>query len=225
MKKGFTIAETIITVVILGVIAAVAIPTFNNAQPNKDVAMYKKALYLMNNAVVQVVDSAFDIAMNEGVSSYNPEIFLKNLPASTVCIELANRLKTVGPINCNQEASQTSFDSPDFTTVDGLKFWGIGGTEEFTGTNGDDIDWIYVDYELTNKDRARRAKESGDNTWLDSGKHGLIIAIRADGKVYTPAPGSNNEFNYENKLIRDSLKLKVDEKTLGDNIEQNNTQE
>ena len=217
MKKGFTIAETIMTMAIIGVIAAVAIPTFNNAQPNKDISMYKKALYLMNNAVVQVVDNAFDIAMNEGVSSYNPEIFLKNLPASTVCIELANRLKTTGAINCKAGGN---FNTPNFETVDGLKFWGIGGTEEFTGTNGDDIDWIYVDYELTNKDRARRAKESGDNTWLDSGKHGLLIVIRADGKVYTPSPGSNNEFEYENKLIRDSLKLKVSEDTKNDNIEE-----
>ena len=223
MKKGFTIAETILTMVMIGVIAAITLPIFfNNTQPNKDVAMYKKAIYLMNNAVVQVVDNAFDIAMNEGVSSYNPEIFLENLPASTVCAELAKNLKTTGTINCTQEGT---FNEPNFTTVDGLVFWNIGGEAQFTGKDGDGIDWIYVDYNLTKADRQKRAKESGDNTWLNSEKYGLLIAIRNDGKVYTPAPGSNNEFNYENKLIRDSLKLKVDEKTLGDNIEQNNTQE
>ena len=207
MKKGFTIAETVITMAILGVIAAIVIPSMQNAQPNKDIVMYNKAIYTLQSAVGHVMDHTFEIAMEDGVANYRPELFLKNISRQRVCEELAASLNTKGEIKCDHYGS---FTEPNFITSDGLRFWDIGHHDGsfFAGNDENDLsEWAYVDYDLTNADRQRRAKETGDDSWVtDKKKYGLKLAINIDGKVYTE---NNNQFIYENKLIENGMDLKI----------------
>ena len=206
MKKGFTIAETVITMAVLGVIAAVVLPTMQKSQPNKDIVMYNKALLSIQSAIGPVVERTYEYAMQDNVSNYKANLFLANLSGARVCTEIANNLNTKGEINCNTDGT---FDSPAFVTTDGLRFWNFGSTSsKFAGDDG--IDWILVDYDLSNADKKRRVQESGNDAWNE--KYGLTIAITNDGKVYTPNAGSNREFEYENKLIDNNNNLKVEDK-------------
>ena len=211
MKKGFTIAETVLTMAILGVIAAVTIPIINDAQPNKDIVMYNKALSSMQTAVGEVINKSFDIAIDAGVSEYNPELFLANIPANTLCQELANSLNTQGDINCsNQKDGEnfvSSFENPNFTTTDGLKFWNLEGNGLFVGVDGDKA--VFVDYELTEADKKRRLKARYPNNknkeWTEA-DYGLRIGIHKEGKVSLP---NDSKYNYEKILVENGLKLKV----------------
>ncbi|MBQ3642196.1 type II secretion system protein [bacterium] len=53
-KKGFTLAEVLITLVIIGVIAAMTVPTLmNNTQGQEYKAAYKKAISTLNQALAR----------------------------------------------------------------------------------------------------------------------------------------------------------------------------
>lgn len=210
MKKGFTIAETVITVAILGVIAAVTIPVLNKTQPNKDVVMYNKALYTIQNAVSQVAERSFEIAASQegyDVSEYEPDKFLENIPARVVCREIANVLNVSGQVNCNQNGS---YENPNFITTDGMRFWGIGHGSNFTGkaNPGDnDGEGIDMDYNLTEADKKARLKAKYPDatkrpTWSDK-EYGLKIDVEGDGKVHAP---NWTAYSYENFLLENNKK-------------------
>ena len=63
MKKAFTLSEALITLAILGVLAAILIPVINNVRPDKDRITYKKALYSMQGAISQAMDDATLLSM------------------------------------------------------------------------------------------------------------------------------------------------------------------
>lgn len=56
-KKGFTLAETLISLTIIGVIAALTMPGLLNSRPNKSKAMFLKAY---NTLTTQIVDILSD---------------------------------------------------------------------------------------------------------------------------------------------------------------------
>ena len=202
MKKGFTIAETVITVAILGVIAAVTIPVLNNSQPNKDIAMYNKALYTLQSATSQVAERSYEYTMEENKTRaekkrYVANDHLANVSREKVCEELANVLNTEGRTNCNTWGRYTL---PNFVTTDGLRIWDIGHSDGsiFTGDD-DDSEGVWVDYELTEADKKRRLKLKYPNVenpvWNEAQDH-LYFIIEADGKVWVP-----ENRTYENYLI------------------------
>ncbi|MGM9994394.1 MAG: type II secretion system protein [Candidatus Avigastranaerophilus sp.] len=59
MKKAFTLSEALVTLAIIGVLAAILIPVINNARPDKDKIVYKKALYSLQTAVANAMNSAY----------------------------------------------------------------------------------------------------------------------------------------------------------------------
>ena len=59
MRKAFTLSEALVTLAIIGVLAAILIPVVNNARPDKDKIVYKKALYSLQTAVSNAMNSAY----------------------------------------------------------------------------------------------------------------------------------------------------------------------
>lgn len=56
MKKGFTLAEMLMTVSIVAVVAAVTLPVLKNVLPNQEMAMFKKAYYITERSVAEMIN-------------------------------------------------------------------------------------------------------------------------------------------------------------------------
>ena len=171
--------------------------------------MYNKALSTIQNAVGQVAEHSYEIGMEKGFATedgrYHADRFLQNLYNKDVCEAIAATLNTTGEIKCNQKSSEMSFDSPDFITTDGLRFWHVGGSG-WTFAGGDGIDDILVDYDMTKADRKRRYENSGQEKWKDENRYGLFIVIHRDGKVSVPEPDSDDYYSYERTLVEGTSK-------------------
>lgn len=72
MKKAFTLSEALVTLAIIGVLAAILIPVVNNARPDKDKIVYKKALYSLQTAVSDAMNSAY---MTDGFGASSGSIW------------------------------------------------------------------------------------------------------------------------------------------------------
>lgn len=185
MKKAFTLSEALVTLAIIGVLAAILIPVVDQVKPDKDKITYKKALYSMQTAVADAMDTAvYSIAANG--SDYWKDT---NISDEAFCEAIADSLNTSGAVNCTETSS---YANPNFITSDGVRFWGL--EKRFTG----DERTIYVDRALGSSELNAMARKRG------RGEKGMKIQVRYDGKVMTP---DNEEFSYENDLIENSLQV------------------
>ena len=185
IKKAFNLSEILISIATIGIVAALIIPLINFVNPHRDRIMYKKAAYSLTKAVSAVMETNSTVA-----GSSNG---LKEIQGAGLCNAVCQQMNVLGSCNC---ASAGSYGTPNFKTLDGLRFWGLTASFTTDNTNGDYID-VYVDYTLSKQDKAARQQNKG-NTNND-----LRLRLRKTGKVGTESSG----FTYENKLLNDQDSL------------------
>lgn len=56
MKKGFTLAEMLITIAIVGILAAICMPMVRKVMPNKELLMFRKGYYLTERIVAELIN-------------------------------------------------------------------------------------------------------------------------------------------------------------------------
>ena len=119
MKKGFTLAEVLITLVIIGVIAAMTIPTLMNSTNNQEFRVgLKKAISTLNQAMslnyalegtqvgtTSTLTNASDIVNN---------LFKKRMSVITT--------QTTGTAFASTNAPFTATNNELFYTADGMRF-------------------------------------------------------------------------------------------------------
>jgi len=58
-KLGYTLTEVLISILVIGVIVAVSVPMLRNAIPNKNISMIKKAYYVVDNIVKDLMNDTY----------------------------------------------------------------------------------------------------------------------------------------------------------------------
>lgn len=185
MKNGFTLTETLISLVVIGIIAAILLPVLNSIRPDNGRVLYKKALYTMQNAISTAIND------NTGVAS-NAQAFWADstVQPGDFCNMISDTLNVVGTVSCGSVGSSSS---PNFITSNGARWWGLDDVSsgKFTlGTGTNPTKTIFVDIDGS----------GGPNTL---GKDQFRMNVRYDGRVTT-----DSSWTTENDYLSDSLKIK-----------------
>ena len=183
-KNAFTLAETLITIMLIGVVAMFTIPNVTKAKPNKDKIFYTKSIQSISAGINKIMDYNL---MEEAGDLLADSMFT----TSFLCSSLAEELNTSGKISCDSDGS---YESPQFITADGVRFWHISGGSEFHCPAHEgrfnakvcDKLTVYVDRDMSSKEKSKLKRDIG-----------LPIEISADGRVSIP-----EDNDYVQALVR-----------------------
>ena len=133
-KNGFTLAETLITMGIIAVIAAIMIPMLVKSRPNKEMIMLKKAYYLTARNVNELVNDddfypdtddpdVVGFANTVTEATYHGETYTGD---TKFCNLFASRMNITTDVNCDATLATTftsgskPLTSGTFVTADGM---------------------------------------------------------------------------------------------------------
>lgn len=184
--KGFTLAETIITLLIIGVVAAITIPALIKSMPSNNKVMFKKAYNTLSQGVNNLINDDVNYPSTQtgalwdsGTSSYSGATVSLGFNFDNganygdigkgylkFCDLLSNQLNTVGTVNCDNPVG-TGWGS--FTTSDGV-LWQIyeGWSSSTTAPANDDFPLSNTDYAYQSKALIDVNGSKGPNCTLDT---------------------------------------------------------
>lgn len=182
VRKGFTLAEVMITLAVCGVLASLLLPTIASVRPDKNKAMFRKAYYVTERMVFELVNDE-DFYPSEGETvglsntieaDYLGETFEGN---SKFCGLFARKVNTTDDDKIFCDAVHTTptgngtYKEPAFLTTDGLAWY-------LPYSDFADTQTIYVD---VNNEKKPNCKYHATNC-----KEPDIfeIKVKPDGKMY-----------------------------------------
>ncbi len=194
MKKlGFTLAEVLITLVIIGVIAAMTVPTLmNNTNAQEFRSALKKAISGLNQALTlhyalegETASDFLDSSANEAIVTnvFKKRMSIIDSSSFPVVSGTAGKLAT----DCSGKAGDNIW-----TTADGMKFC---ITSEFVGTASDGQNVLCNTYNTY-------PCISGNSTSGDlTGKPNLFIDVNGDRKPNTLTTASTRPKDVYSAMI------------------------
>lgn len=154
LKRGFSLAETLIAIMVVGILAAILVPILETYKPNKNKAMVKKAYQEISRITYELVnDTNFypdgdgvDGFDNVGTVKYNNVTYGDDSSQTSDAAKckfanlFASKLNTISDtVNCSDNFTGTVYDfdysTATITTTDGIA-WYLPKTN-FTGTGID----------------------------------------------------------------------------------------
>jgi prepilin-type N-terminal cleavage/methylation domain-containing protein len=133
MKKGFTLVELLITLMLVAVVIAITIPVMTNAisatSLRSNITLYKSAF---KTAETIVGDLTSDLSL------YPTGSLTNSTSAGYFCNNFSAKLNTIGTVACNSTASIPG--TPNFTTTNGMRWYGLYNTFASNTTISVDID-------------------------------------------------------------------------------------
>lgn len=126
-KKGFTLSEVMITIGLVGVLAAILIPATTKITPSTNKIMAKKANYSLQKALANMINDDTNypgdvmFAATTVPQGFANTTATTNGAANKFCYFLADQMNLVGTTTCGGAAPYT------FTTTDGI-VWRVTAT-------------------------------------------------------------------------------------------------
>jgi len=126
--NAFTLAEVLITIGLLGVIAMLLIPTLMNIPPSKNKIMFKKVYYSLNEALNEMVNSDVNYPAEETITlaidgneyqrDFNYTTGTTNGASNKFCYFLTQIYATINTVKCPTTSDGPAYGT--FTTIDGV---------------------------------------------------------------------------------------------------------
>ena len=118
-KKGFTLAETLVALAIIGVVVGIMLPVVNNSRPNQEMVMLKKAYYLAGKSISEIVNDEvlYPETDNDSGLANTERVIYRGAPyqgPTKFCGLLAAKMNTT----CNNNSFTTS-DGMTWTVTNG----------------------------------------------------------------------------------------------------------
>lgn len=207
MKKAFTLAELLVVLAVLGVIAAIVTPVVFDAMPNENMIRFKKAYYTFEKAVQTLANDTNLYPEVTVFTNSNQDYFCNNLAnllntaslggnnpsncsGSTATMQTASALNDGSPAdptpeNPNPEATggtcgDANSATPAFITSDGVWWWGLRST-----FNPDKSYYTVVCIDVDGK----------------GGETAIPVGLRYDGKIRLSNRASNYLRGNGNNLL------------------------
>lgn len=134
IKKGYTLAEVLVVMALLGILASILLPAVSSIQPNRDKMMFKKAYHVAERIVYELVNddalypskdglySGFD---NLETANYNGQGYSGNTKFCSLFAQKVNTTEDVGTCSSTAvtPAGNGTFTNPTFTTTDGIAWY------------------------------------------------------------------------------------------------------
>lgn len=131
VRKGFTLSEVMVTMVILGILAAFLIPAIIKASPDTKKIMFKKAYYTLEQAVNKMVndDISYPTVIDTGTGlerGFNFTDARANGSENKFCYYLRDQLNTAqgSTESCPDNVDDAGIGVGTFTTTDGV-IWNV----------------------------------------------------------------------------------------------------
>lgn len=139
-KSGFTLAETLITLGIIGVVAAITIPTIVSLSPNKTKIMLRKAYLTIEQIIPKMINDEVNYPANRTVivgghlypMGFNYTTATTNGTANKFCYFFTDNLNTIGTITCPVSGSWATTRQMA-TTTDNMAWFYNGSTSSEVG--------------------------------------------------------------------------------------------
>lgn len=101
VKQGFSLAEALLTMVILGIILTFILPSITSTKPSENKLLYKKTFFTISEAMMAVVNNS------ELYDTTEYEVLRHPIEAEgeeeNFCKYLSSYLNTVGNVNCEND--------------------------------------------------------------------------------------------------------------------------
>lgn len=145
-KKGFTLAEVLISMALIGVITAIALPIVHKTSANREMILLKKAYYLVNQSISELVADEelypeVDDASNSGLSNTVAVVYKGQVYGSDQEFSDAARQKFCGLLAAKMGSV---CENGTFTDRYGM-VWTVPATDFDRGEIDPDIQTILVD--------------------------------------------------------------------------------
>ncbi|MBR6298827.1 MAG: prepilin-type N-terminal cleavage/methylation domain-containing protein [Candidatus Gastranaerophilales bacterium] len=107
--KGFTLAEVMITLMIIGIISAIVIPVAIHSKPDENLIKFKKAHDTLHQVIKTLVESdKYYLAGDLGMKADGTQIFHNEASTDYFCKTIADLLVTKS-VNCSQYSDSSRY--------------------------------------------------------------------------------------------------------------------
>lgn len=190
-KKAMTMAEVLVCLAVVGILAMMIIPIITKTTQNKEKFLYKKAINTMQNAVSAVMNE------NGVVNSAN---FWPDLSNNGGDLQKAIGSKM---ILMGGYGAGTSSDDPSFRSNDGMIWWDLP-KQWPSNDEGGAADHIDITVDINGEGGKNMTTVSDENTVVTNPDR-LKIRLMKDGRVIVPAYDDSSSDDYDWSFEREYL--------------------